>query len=135
MAVPIIPPPAAAAKWGCRDCRCPIQAGSVKPFPAIWITTRTQSAEGTALSCDALVFWTFADRRRDDVGLRHLGFGRLERVLAKIGIGYERNNAWPDPFNEVDAMAVITPFETMKQTDGFFTIRSARTTSVKPTTH
>ena len=33
----------------------------------------------------------------------------------RIGIGYERNNAWPDPFNEYDAMAVITPFEAMKQ--------------------
>lgn len=33
----------------------------------------------------------------------------------RIGVGYERNNAWPDPFNEMDAMAVITPFEAMKQ--------------------
>ncbi|QDV47032.1 hypothetical protein Enr13x_69410 [Stieleria neptunia] len=33
----------------------------------------------------------------------------------KVGVGYERNNAWPDPFNEMDAMAVITPFEAMKQ--------------------
>ncbi|KAA5544594.1 hypothetical protein FYK55_09780 [Roseiconus nitratireducens] len=32
----------------------------------------------------------------------------------KVGVGYHRNNAWPDPFNEMDAMAVITPFETMK---------------------
>lgn len=32
----------------------------------------------------------------------------------KIGIGYERNNAWPDPFNEMDAMSVIMPFEAMK---------------------
>ena len=33
---------------------------------------------------------------------------------AKVGIGYKRNNAWPQPFNEVDAMSVITPFEAMK---------------------
>lgn len=33
----------------------------------------------------------------------------------RVGVGYERNNAWPDPFNEMDAMAVITPFEAMKQ--------------------
>ncbi|MDA8743114.1 hypothetical protein N9N28_00650 [Rubripirellula amarantea] len=32
-----------------------------------------------------------------------------------VNVGYHRNNAWPDPFNEVDAMEVITPFETMKQ--------------------
>ncbi|MEM6469330.1 MAG: hypothetical protein AAF802_07150 [Planctomycetota bacterium] len=33
----------------------------------------------------------------------------------KVGIGYERNNAWPDPFNEMDAMGVVTPFEIQKQ--------------------
>lgn len=33
----------------------------------------------------------------------------------KIGVGYKRNNAWPDPFNEMDAMSVIMPFEAMKQ--------------------
>ncbi|MEO1527960.1 MAG: hypothetical protein AAFX06_21210 [Planctomycetota bacterium] len=33
---------------------------------------------------------------------------------ARVGIGYKRNNAWPQPFNEVDAMSVITPFEAMK---------------------
>lgn len=33
----------------------------------------------------------------------------------KVNVGYERNNAWPDPFNEMDAMGVITPFEAMKQ--------------------
>lgn len=32
----------------------------------------------------------------------------------KVGVGYQRNNAWPDPFNEADAIAVITPFEIMK---------------------
>lgn len=32
-----------------------------------------------------------------------------------IGVGFKRNNAWPDPFNELDAMSVIMPFETMKQ--------------------
>lgn len=32
-----------------------------------------------------------------------------------IGTGFQRNNAWPDPFNEMDAMSVIMPFEAMKQ--------------------
>ena len=31
-----------------------------------------------------------------------------------LHIGYHRNNAWPDPFNEVDAAQVIMPFEIMK---------------------
>lgn len=31
-----------------------------------------------------------------------------------LHVGYHRNNAWPDPFNEVDAMEVVTPFEIMK---------------------
>ena len=29
--------------------------------------------------------------------------------------GYARNNAWPDPFNEVDAFQVQAPFEIMKR--------------------
>ena len=29
-------------------------------------------------------------------------------------VGYARNNAWPDPVNEVDAQQVIQPFEIMK---------------------
>ncbi len=29
-------------------------------------------------------------------------------------LGFHRNNAWPDPFNEVDARQVIAPFEIMK---------------------
>ena len=33
----------------------------------------------------------------------------------KVGVGYKRNNAWPEPFNEMDAMSVIMPFEAMKQ--------------------
>ena len=31
-----------------------------------------------------------------------------------LHVGYARNNAWPDPFNEVDAQQVIQPFEIMK---------------------
>ena len=31
-----------------------------------------------------------------------------------IHVGYARNNAWPDPFNEVDAAQVVMPFEIMK---------------------
>ncbi len=31
-----------------------------------------------------------------------------------LHVGYHRNNAWPDPFNEVDAADVISPFEIMK---------------------
>ncbi|MCC9599360.1 hypothetical protein LOC67_02225 [Stieleria sp. JC731] len=34
---------------------------------------------------------------------------------AKVGVGQQRNNAWPDPFNEMDAMSVIMPFEAQKQ--------------------
>ena len=32
----------------------------------------------------------------------------------EMHIGYHRNNAWPDPFNEADAMQVMAPFEVMK---------------------
>lgn len=32
-----------------------------------------------------------------------------------LNVGYARNNAWPDPFNEADAMQVVMPFEIMKQ--------------------
>ena len=35
--------------------------------------------------------------------------------LRKVGQGYHRNNAWPDPFNEIDAMQVVAPFEVMKR--------------------
>ena len=31
-----------------------------------------------------------------------------------VHIGYARNNAWPDPFTEVDAQQVIEPFAIMK---------------------
>jgi hypothetical protein len=31
-----------------------------------------------------------------------------------VHVGYARNNAWPDPFTEVDAIEVIRPFEIMK---------------------
>ncbi len=31
-----------------------------------------------------------------------------------LHVGFHRNNAWPDPFNEVDAGNVIQPFEVMK---------------------
>jgi hypothetical protein len=31
-----------------------------------------------------------------------------------VHVGYARNNAWPDPFNEIDAREVIQPFEIMK---------------------
>ncbi len=40
---------------------------------------------------------------------------RWNHFVNKVHVGYERNNAWPDPFNEFDAMGVIMPFETMKQ--------------------
>ena len=30
-----------------------------------------------------------------------------------LHVGFHRNNAWPDPFNEVDASHVIRPFEVM----------------------
>ncbi len=36
-------------------------------------------------------------------------------IKHKIKIGYHRNNAWPDPFTEADAMDVVRPFEIMKQ--------------------
>ncbi len=31
-----------------------------------------------------------------------------------VHVGKARNNAWPDPFNEADAMQVVAPFEIMK---------------------
>lgn len=31
-----------------------------------------------------------------------------------VKVGTHRNNAWPDPFNEVDARQVVAPFEVMK---------------------
>lgn len=36
-------------------------------------------------------------------------------LIHKMHLGYHRNVAWPDPFNEVDAMQVVAPFEIMKQ--------------------
>lgn len=32
----------------------------------------------------------------------------------KIRRGYHRNNAWPDPFTEMDVRQVVSPFEIMK---------------------
>ena len=32
-----------------------------------------------------------------------------------LHVGYHRNNAWPDPFNEVDSLSVVAPFHVMKQ--------------------
>lgn len=32
----------------------------------------------------------------------------------ELHVGFYRNNAWPDPFNEVDANSVVAPFEVMK---------------------
>jgi len=31
-----------------------------------------------------------------------------------LHVGFHRNNAWPDPFNEVDAAQVASPFDIMK---------------------
>lgn len=33
----------------------------------------------------------------------------------RMHLGFHRNTAWPDPFNEVDAMQVVMPFEAMKR--------------------
>jgi hypothetical protein len=30
-------------------------------------------------------------------------------------VGLHRNNAWPDPFREIDAMEVVAPFDAMKK--------------------
>lgn len=35
-------------------------------------------------------------------------------LMNHLRVGFQRNNAWPDPFNEMDAMSVIMPFEAMK---------------------
>ena len=32
-----------------------------------------------------------------------------------VAVGHHRNNAWPDPFMEADAIQVIAPFEIMKR--------------------
>ncbi|MEM9587951.1 MAG: hypothetical protein AAGA03_11785 [Planctomycetota bacterium] len=34
--------------------------------------------------------------------------------LHRIRVGYHRNIAWPDPFNEADAIQAVAPFEVMK---------------------
>ncbi|QDT12036.1 hypothetical protein [Stieleria marina] len=39
----------------------------------------------------------------------------IRDFFRKVGTGYQRNNAWPDPFNEIDAMQVVAPFEAMKR--------------------
>lgn len=62
----------------------------------------------------------------------HFGMGRLLTlaVFATLGaghaaadwitfchnirVGYDRNRAWPNPFNEADAMQVVAPFHIMK---------------------
>ncbi|MCC9655657.1 hypothetical protein [Rhodopirellula halodulae] len=36
-------------------------------------------------------------------------------LVHQMHIGYHRNVAWPDPFNEADAMQVVMPFEAMKR--------------------
>tara|TARA_R110002049_G_scaffold27321_2_gene94152 strand:+ start:319131 stop:319661 length:531 start_codon:yes stop_codon:yes gene_type:complete len=33
----------------------------------------------------------------------------------KMHVGLHRNNAWPDPFREIDAMQVVAPFDAMKR--------------------
>lgn len=38
-----------------------------------------------------------------------------KRFWHNVGVGHHRNNAWPDPFVEADALQVIGPFETMKR--------------------
>ena len=38
-----------------------------------------------------------------------------KRFWHNVAVGYHRNNAWPDPFVEADALQVIGPFETMKR--------------------
>ncbi|WP_430452784.1 hypothetical protein [Rhodopirellula europaea] len=35
-------------------------------------------------------------------------------LVHQMHVGYHRNVAWPDPFNEVDALQVVMPFEAMK---------------------
>ena len=32
-----------------------------------------------------------------------------------LHVDFHRNNAWPDPFNELDALQVVAPFEVMKR--------------------
>jgi hypothetical protein len=43
-----------------------------------------------------------------------LDWDDLKIFWGNVGVGFHRNNAWPDPFNEVDAAEVATPFEIMK---------------------
>ena len=38
----------------------------------------------------------------------------LKDFFHKMHVDLYRNNAWPDPFNELDAMHVVAPFEVMK---------------------
>ncbi|MFG0267874.1 MAG: hypothetical protein ACF8AM_22385 [Rhodopirellula sp. JB055] len=36
-------------------------------------------------------------------------------LVHQMHVGYHRNVAWPDPFNEVDAVQTVMPFEAMKR--------------------
>ncbi len=38
-----------------------------------------------------------------------------KRFWHNVGVGHHRNNAWPEPFVESDALQVIAPFEIMKR--------------------
>lgn len=38
-----------------------------------------------------------------------------KRFWHNVGVGHHRNNAWPEPFVEADALQVISPFEVMKR--------------------
>lgn len=66
------------------------------------------------------------------LGLGNIGLGRLLTISVFMALGatqasadihtfwhrsnitYQRNRAWPDPFNEVDALQVVSPFAVMK---------------------
>ncbi len=39
----------------------------------------------------------------------------IRGFFSNVAKGYHRNNAWPDPFNEIDAMQTVSPFEVMKR--------------------
>ena len=40
---------------------------------------------------------------------------KWHRFWHDCGVGLHRNNAWPDPFVEADALQVVAPFEAMKR--------------------
>jgi hypothetical protein len=49
------------------------------------------------------------------VGASSVTAGGVHEFWHNMMVGLHRNNAWPEPFTEIDAACVIAPFEVMKR--------------------